>query len=287
MRSYLECIPCFFSQAVRAGRTVGLDEGSTRALLDHLGARLGDLDAALSPPQNARVLYDRLAELCGRADPFAEAKARHTELALKLVPAMRNWLAEAGDRFDGTVRLAAAGNIIDLGATAEIEDMAGALRDALDATRPRWDLAALREALGTARRVLVLGDNAGETVFDRMLLVAVGETWPGIDLAYSVRSGPIINDATEDDARAAGIHEVATIVTTGSNIPGIVLDLCSEEFRELFYAADVVLSKGQGNFETLSEVGRDVFFVLTVKCKVVARHLGLPRGASVLLHHSV
>jgi uncharacterized protein with ATP-grasp and redox domains len=285
VRSYLECIPCFFAQAVRAGRTVGLDEAAIRALLEYLGHRLGDLDPALPPPQNARLLYDRLAELAGRDDPFAEAKNRHTELALQLLPTMYEWLGQAEDHIDGALRLAAAGNIIDLGAMAEVDDLATALQKALDAARPRWDLAPLKEALAAARRILVLGDNAGETVFDRILLEVLAANRPGVELAYSVRSRPIINDATEDDARAAGVDRVATVVPTGSELPGIVLGLCSAEFRELFAAADVVLSKGQGNFETLSEVGREVFFVLTVKCKVVALHLGLPRAASVLLHH--
>lgn len=285
MRSYLECVPCFFAQAVRSGRTVGLDEGAIRDLLEHIGNRIGELDPSLPPPQNARLLYDRLAELAGRDDPFAEAKARHTELALRLVPTMREWMAGVEDRFDGALRLAAAGNIIDLGATAEVEDLAGALLRALDAARPRWDVAPLRQALSTARRLLVLGDNAGETVFDRVLLEVVTETWPGIELAYAVRSRPIINDATVADARAAGLDRVATIVPTGSDLPGIVLDRCSPELRERFDAADVVLAKGQGNYETLGEAGRELFFVLTVKCGVVARDLGLPRGASVLLHH--
>ena len=285
MRSHLECVPCFFAQAVRAARLAGLHEAAARQLLDELGQLLPTFDASLPPPQNAAFLYRRLAELSGLEDPFAEIKREHTELALSLEPTLRAAAAGRDDPVDAWVRLAAAGNILDVGALAEIGDVEARLEEALEAEHPCWQIDLLKQALGGARTLLVVGDNAGETVLDRLLIEALLAEWPGLEVRYAARGGPIINDATEEDARAAGLHHHATIVSTGSALPGVVLTEASDEFRRLFETVDVVVAKGQGNFETLCESRREVFFVLTVKCRVVARHLGLPLGASVLVHH--
>ncbi len=284
MLADLDCIPCFFAQAVRAGREVGLAEAAIRELLGELGRRLGELDPNLPPPVGAPLLYGRLAELAGTDDPFAAAKRRHTDLALALLPVLRRQRDAAADPLDSALRIAAAGNILDLGALSEVGDVEQTVRLALDREHARWDLGALRSRLADARRVLVLGDNAGETVFDRVLLETLRERYGSLELVYAARGGPIINDATVEDARRAGLDEIATLVSTGSALPGIVLDDVSPELRVLLAGADVVLAKGQGNYETMSELEREAFFLLTVKCRVVARQLGLPRGASALVH---
>jgi uncharacterized protein with ATP-grasp and redox domains len=285
MRSRLECIPCFFGQALRGARVAGLDHERTRQLLEELGRRLPEMDPALPPPVNAPILYRRLAELSGRPDPFAEVKRRHTELALGLLPLMRRHVEASGDPLDAALRVAAAGNVIDLGALAEVDDMGVALERAVTAEHQRWDLEPLRDRLARARALLVVGDNAGETVFDRVLLEVVAELYPGVERFVSVRGGPTINDATAEDAVAAGLDRVAVVVSTGIDLPGVVPERSSAEMRRLLDHADVVVAKGQGNFETLAEAYRELFFVLSVKCRVVSEVLGLPEGASALVHH--
>jgi hypothetical protein len=285
IRSRLECIPCFFSQAVRAARVAGLDAEATRRLLEELGRRLPEIDPDLPPPMNAPILYRRLAELSGRPDPFADVKRRHTELALGLLPLMRLQVASSGDPLDAALRVAAAGNVIDLGALAEVDDLGAALERAVTVEHRRWDVEPLRERLAAARTLLLVGDNAGETVFDRVLLEVVGELYPEVERFVSVRGGPTINDATARDAEAAGLDRVATVVSTGVDLPGLVPERSSDEMRRLLEEADVVVAKGQGNYETLSGAGRELFFILAVKCGVISEALRLPKGASVLLHH--
>jgi uncharacterized protein with ATP-grasp and redox domains len=287
VRSHLECIPCVFQQAIRCGRLCGLDEGGVRELIDDIARAVPRFDPAVPPPVNARIVYDRLAALTGEEDPFAGAKRRHTELALELVPWLRERIADSPDPLDTAVRLAAAGNILDLGALDEPTDLEGVLRRAIGADHVRWEIDALRAALGQARSVMVVCDNAGEVVFDRVLLETVAGLLPGLELYASARGGPIINDATVDDARAAGLDAVATVVSTGSDLPGVVLDQVTDDFRRVLLGVDVVVAKGQGNFETMSEMARELFFVLTAKCQVVARHLGLTMGSSALVHHRV
>jgi len=119
--------------------------------------------------------------------------------------------------------------------------------------------------------LLIVGDNAGEAVFDRALIEAITRLYSIQKVYYAVRGAPVINDVTFDDATYAGVDSVAEIITTGSDVPGIVLNECSVQFVELFRTADVVISKGQGNFETLHGCERKVYFLLKVKCGVVAK----------------
>ena len=283
MRSFLECVPCFFQQALRAAGEAELDEAQTRRLVVELGQHLESLDFDAPPPVNGRFLYRRVAELSGRPDPYAEAKRRHTELALGLLPRLRGWVDDAKDALDAAARIAAAGNILDLGAMSSIDDLDAVLDRALNSNHDPWHIAALAERVQAAEEILVLGDNAGEAVFDRVLLETLRRLRPEARLVFSVRGGPIINDATEADAKAAGVDSAATLISTGSDIPGVVLDEVAPELRAVFDRADLVISKGQGNLETLHPAPREVFFILTVKCRVVREHLGVPRGASVLL----
>jgi uncharacterized protein with ATP-grasp and redox domains len=283
MRSFFECVPCFFQQALRAAGEAGLDEAQTLRLVVELGQWLEGFDPEVPPPVNGRFLYRRVAELSGRPDPYAEAKRRHTELALGLLPRLRQWVEQAEDALDAAARIAAAGNILDLGAMSSIEDLDGVLDRALHLNHEPWHISALAERLQDAEEILLLGDNAGEAVFDRVLLETLRRIRPEARLVFAVRGGPIINDATEEDAKAAGVDCVATLLTTGSDTPGVVLEEVAPELRAVFDRADLVISKGQGNLETLHPAPREVFFILTVKCRVVSRHLGVPLGASVLL----
>ncbi len=283
MRSFIECIPCMFSQAIRSARMVGLDDASIHDLVTTIGGQLCDFDPALSPPVNARVVYSALGDLCGLSDPFEQAKHRHTELAISLIPTMQRWLAEADDKLDASARIAAAGNILDLGATADPDDVEGVLRSALSSRHEHWHIEQLRNELATARSILVVCDNAGEVVFDRVMLETVTALYPLAEICASVRSAPIINDATISDAHAAGLDTVAKVISTGCQLPGVAMDEVSAEFRDIFTSADVVIAKGQGNYETMNELPRTMFFILTVKCHVVADHVGAPPGSSVLI----
>ncbi len=285
MRSYLECIPCFFAQALRAGRMAGLSDEKIIEVFHELGRKLAQIKLSDSPPKTGKIVYGLVDKVSGKINPYAAVKAEHINLALKLLPELIDFAEKSSDKLDLALKISSAGNIIDLGALADVGDIHQTLKNALQMEHKRWDLEPLREKLAEAHTALVLGDNAGETVFDKILLTVITRIYPQIKIYYSVRSAPIINDATYEDAVASGIGEFAEIISTGSNAPGILLDEVSNEFYELFYKSDVIISKGQGNYETLNDIDREIFFLLTIKCDVVARHLHLPAGASVLLQN--
>jgi len=215
-------------------------------------------------------------QLTGDDDPYAAVKAESTREALRLYPRLKALVAEDGDRLERAIRIAIAGNVIDFATGADFDIKEG-LERILNQPFAINDIAAFRKALSEARSVLYLGDNAGETVFDRVLIEALD-----VPVIYAVKGGPIINDATVDDALAAGLDEVAEVVSTGSDAPGTILSRCSAEFRALYERAELVIAKGQANYETLSGEGGRLFFLLKVKCPVIARDIGAPVGSIVL-----
>jgi len=280
MRTYLDCLPCFVRQTLEAARFVTDDETVHADVLRQVLRAASEMDMQMAPPAMGQHIHRLIREATGNADPYREVKQRFNRLALDLYPDLKRRVAAADDPLETAVRLAIAGNIIDFGVSATVSEAAveetveRALRDPLVG-----DVDALRQSVAGADRILYLADNAGEIVFDRILI----ETLEAPNLAIGVKSVPVINDATVEDARAAGLADGPwEIVENGSDAPGTLLETCSEAFRERFMAADLVIAKGQGNYETLSEAPRPVTFVLMAKCPVIAGHLGCEVGSLVL-----
>jgi damage-control phosphatase, subfamily I len=280
MRTYLDCIPCLCRQALDAARLATDDEAIHEQVLRRSLAAAGEMDLRQSPPAMARQMHHLIAGLTGARDPYAAIKARCNERALKLYPDLSRRVAAAADPLDAGVRMAIAGNIIDFGAASAVEDalVTRTIAEAWDAPLIGDAVDGLRRALAGARHILYLGDNAGEIVFDRLLI----EQLPTDRITYVVKAGPIINDVTRADAKSVGLTDIVEVIDNGSDAPGAVLDTCSETFRQRFAAADLVISKGQGNYEGLSESAGDIFFLLKVKCQVIARDLGCEVGRMVL-----
>jgi len=284
LKTYLECIPCFFSQALKAAKMANLSDEDTLKILHEIGKKLPSIELSDSPPKIGKLVYGLAKEFAGLDDPYADVKKRDTELALSFLPGLIEYVENSQDEIDAALRVSAAGNILDSAIQNEKTNIDDVLKKALSCEHECWDKIILDKKLREAKTLLILGDNAGETVFDKVLLGTLSREYPELELKYSVRNAPVINDATFDDAIAAGIDEFAEIISTGSDAPGILLDEISKKFAELFWNFDIIISKGQGNYETLNEVERDIFFVLTVKCNSVGRHLKLPVGSSVLYY---
>lgn len=279
MKTSLACVPCLVRQSMDAlDRCDATPEAAEMHVREILLAATA-LDFAHSPPRLAGELQAQLRDITGCADPFREAKKRHNRLAAELIPPLAEAAACSEDPFASAVRLAIAGNVIDLGAKSGLTEaeVRSAAREAL--ARPLCgDLESLRGAAASARNILYLADNAGEIVFDTVLIKQLRHA----RVTVAVRGSPVLNDATREDAEEAGIRSVAELIDNGSAMPGTVLADCSASFRRLFASADLVLAKGQGNFETLDEADRRVFCLFRVKCPLVAEHCGHPVGSHVV-----
>ena len=280
MRTYFDCIPCFLRQTLDALRRVTADEAVQEKVLREVLRATGQMDLGQSPPAMGQVIHRLIREATGNPDPYREVKEHLNCLALDLYPRLRQRVEEAADRLEAAVRLAAAGNVIDLGVKSGIAeaDISGAIEDSLNAPLDSAAVERFRRAAKSAEQILYIGDNAGEIVLDRLLVEQLG---PG-RIAFAVRGSPVINDATIADAEASGMSGLVEVIDSGSDAPGTILADCSEAFRRRFDEAGLVLAKGQGNYETLSDVKGPIFFLLKAKCSVIAGHLGCPVGSLVL-----
>lgn len=276
MRTYLDCYPCFLRQALDAARMAGADEDQQKVVLGRVLNVLGQVDSSSTPPEIGDQVHRTVRQETGDGDPYQMLKGTSTHRALALYPRLKTLVAEADEPLEVAVRLSIAGNIIDFGPEQDY-DLWETVERVLDQPFALDDRVAFREALANFKRVLYLADNAGETVFDRVLIETLD-----VPVIYAVKGGPILNDATREDALAAGLDQVAEIADTGLDASGTILPRCSEEFRRLYDEAELVIAKGQANYETLSEGGPKVFLLLQTKCPVIARDVGVPVGSIVL-----
>jgi uncharacterized protein with ATP-grasp and redox domains len=286
LRSYPECFPCSINQALRTVKMAGLGEAIEEKAVLAAERVLVGTDHAVPPAVVATAAIRAVEGLYPGIDPFLEMKVSTTSEALALYERIRPGVMADLERMTPAERvrlcakLAAVGNIIDFGVGLEF-DLEQTLAETLAVDLAIDDSGSLYEALAASGSLLVVSDNAGEVVFDRFLMDLAGKL--GKHVYLSVKSGPILNDATREDAQRAGIGDPVLVIETGSSSLGVVFEECSPEFLDVFGNAGVVLSKGQANYETLDEVQRPVFFILRAKCPIVARELGVPAGASVLL----
>lgn len=279
MKTYLDCIPCIVRQTLDAVRLVTSDETIQERVLREVLRASSEMDLNQTPPEMAQWIHRRIRAYVDEDDPYRQIKDQFNRLALGMYPMMQTWIEKSDHRMETAVRLAIAGNIIDFGVNSHLtkDHVCASVTDALSCSL-EGDIHAFCDAIDRANRILYLTDNAGEIVFDRLLI----EQMPLEKMAAAVRGFPIINDATMQDAIDAGITDLVHVITNGSDAPGTILDTCSEEFLDAFHHADLIIAKGQGNYETLSAVDQNIYFLLKVKCAVIARDIGRPVGSLVL-----
>lgn len=262
-----------------AARAFSADRALQERIIREVLSWAAEMDFNRPPAIVGGRIHRRLREITGEDDPYRETKELQNRMALRLLPRLQEEVDAADDPLWTAARLAIAGNVIDLGVNGEFteEDLLREVHSALAGpfAGPRE---AFRREVERAEKILYLADNAGEIVFDGLLL----DRLPPGRVTLAVRGVPVLNDATFVEARSAGLAERFETIENGSDIPGTLLEECSEDFRKRFAAADLILAKGQGNFETLSGRPENIVFLFKAKCGVIARHAGVPIGTSVV-----
>ncbi len=279
MKTYLDCIPCFVQQSLRAGRMVTSDEIILKRILDETCALLRNISMQSTPAETGGMVYEIVRKITGVNDPYKKIKEQHIRETKAIYPELEYLVENADDRLLTAVKTAIAGNIIDLGINKSFD----ILKDVVDILKQDFtisDYDAFKMQLEKTTTILYIGDNVGESVFDKILIKELGKP-----VQYAVRSVPVINDVTMEDAIASGLDEVAELIDSGCKTPGIVLRQASKQFLERFWSSDLVISKGQGNYEGLSDCGRQIFFLLKTKCPVISNHLNVKENAIVFLEN--
>jgi hypothetical protein len=281
VRTYLDCIPCFLRQALEAGRLAADDEQVVARIMQQVLREAADFSLDLTPPHMGQRIHRIVRRESGHDDPYDNEKARLNRLGAGLYDRLKKKAPRAPDPRDFALRLAVAGNVLDYGppdndqarVPEKVERSAFSKHLAIDHRKAFW------RAVDEAGRILYLADNAGEVFFDRLLV----DYLPQNKVTVVVRGGPAINDVTRKDLDGTGFDEVVEVIDNGSDAPGTILEDCSTAFLERYHAADLVISKGQGNYETLSQVDQHIFFLLQVKCPVLARDIDCQVGDPVVM----
>jgi len=280
MRATTACIPCYLKQALSAAREVTDNPETQRQVLNEVAKLLPDLPLESSPAKNSTYALWRAHEVLNCPDPFASKKRYYNKLALSMYPAQKGLVRSSENPLRTAVRVAAVGNIIDLGILDSV-DLEATFNEVLSQGLAADETEVLEGKLRTGARVLYLADNAGEIVFDKVLIEELVAR--GLEVVLAVKGAAILNDATMEDALAVGMNQVVRVLSNGSPMIGTDLETCAEGFLRQFRRADIIISKGQANFETLNETSAPIFFILKAKCREVGREVGVDTGDVVAM----
>ena len=287
MKISRECIHCLARQAVEIAEEATSNIEIQEEIIKRSLKELGEMDFNETAPEIAYRMHEHAKKLTGNSDPYARLKEQYNEIAQEIYERIikERWLDNCEDRFDLACRLAIAGNIIDFSVGLKLEqaDILKSVEDSIEHDVFGTGTTALREAVARARKVMYIADNSGEIIFDKFLL----ENLPTEKVTYVVKGGPIVNDATMQDAISTGIVNLVKVIDTGHSAQGTILKDCSITFQNEFSEADLIISKGQANFETLSDVkDKTIFYLLRAKCSSVASAIGCNKMDYVLTDNS-
>jgi len=242
---------------------------------------LTDISEETTPPQIGWLVHRTIREATGNLDPYREIKRTHNEAVLRIETDLADLINDSSSPLMNALKLAGTGNLIDMGPERNWTDVAEIFDGFMTKNSDYFDYQGFETFLRNSKTLLYLGDNAGEIVLDKILIKLLIQM-TDLDITFAVRGGPIINDATMEDARFTGITDIVRTIDTGAAFPGVVLEECSEDFLHYYHTADIILSKGQGNYESLSDERGNIFFLFKAKCPVVADKVGCGVGELVL-----
>jgi uncharacterized protein with ATP-grasp and redox domains len=280
---HAECLVCLLNQSVRVAKNLNLDEEKSQELGRVASASIANY-RDMTPPMAASDLYPKLGELIGQEDIYEELKKRSTKEAQKLLPSVKK---RVNGTLRGAIKAAVAGNVIDF-ATPNHFDLKEEFQKVFQTPFAIDDEAMFLDKLTQSDSLMVVGDNVGEHLFDKLLLEEIAHAYPHLQIYYAVRGVPIINDVTLKEAKEIGIDSVATLVDSGVDTPGLAYERANNAFMTLYRSMDLIIAKGMGNYECLEGAGDErIYHLFKVKCEVVASSVGATLGDLIFKRNGV
>ena len=277
MRIQDKCIPCIVNQAIKVADLVGLKEKDH--LLRSVFGYLSTVDfKGSSTPELTGEIFSLLKKETGSMDPYKETRTYYNNLFLEKLPELEQEIHEAKNPFLESIKYAIIGNIIDFNPIhgLKLSDIEACFARFKEEALELDDSLLLRQELSKADSLLYLGDNCGEICLDKILIKKMKELNPKCQIFFATRGEAVVNDSVEEDAYMVGMDAYAAIISNGDASLGTVLHRTSKEFQEVYQKADIVIAKGQANYECLSDEKKNIFFLLMTKCGVIADHIGAP-----------
>ncbi len=277
-----DCVACIVGQIDKAIVHLNLDEHKAKCIQEEVLKKSQSFEFDKTPPYVAREVYEFLAQQTNCSDPLEQLKQESIQNALEYVPFIEKKIRQEEDKLFTAIKAAVAGNVIDFGAKEQFH-----LEDEINKvfhTHFAIDhYAKLAKQIENKENILILADNAGENVFDKILIKIIKRLYPNKNITYATRGKPIINDITTKEALQIGIDKFAKVISTGVDTPGLELSRANTTFRNIFEKAELIISKGMGNFECLETLkDKRIFFVFKVKCNVVANAISKEVGDIIL-----
>lgn len=267
------CVSCIINQSLKVSNAIGADKKLEKKLTSTVEELSKDFSYSSTPPEIASYVYEKMAQIAQKQDLYDEVKALSTQKALSFVPRLHERLQNAENPLLTATKIAVAGNVIDLAAAVEF-DLEEELEKIFETDFSHNDFDLMMQAVENSQEIVILGDNVGEHIFDYIFIETLKELYPQKKYSYFVRGNPIINDVTMKEAKEAAFDKLCNLVDSGVNTPGFAYDRATKNAQEIFDRADLVISKGMGNYESLTPSHRNnICFLLKVKCGVVASSL--------------
>ena len=267
------CVGCIVNQSFKVAQAINADKQLSLALTSKVEEMSKTFSYDKTPPEIAADVYETMAKIANKKDLYDEVKEHSTQKALSFVPALQEKLIQSNNKLLTATKIAVAGNVIDLAAEVEF-DLHEELENIFHIDFAHNDFDKFQVELEKAKTVLIIGDNVGEHIFDCLFIETLKELYLNKEFYYMVRGNPIINDVTIKEAKEANYDKICHLVNSGVNTPGFTYNRANKIAKELFDNADLIISKGMGNYECMSPVQRDnICFLLKVKCNVVATSL--------------
>ena len=247
---------------------------------------ISETPKSVGAPVIVRTINQIQKEMFGYNKDFTHVKSHFNNLMLEMVPFVRDKLSQSEDSLKLAIQYAMTGNYIDFGAMNNVDEEQ--LQKLLDSSSnnhvDEQEYAALRADLEKAKKVVYLTDNCGEIVMDKLLIEEILKLNPKVEVTVIVRGFPVLNDVTMEDAIQVGLTEMVNVIGNGSEIAGTYLEEISEEAKNVIDSADVILAKGQGNFETLRMCGENIYYIFMCKCDMFAKRFQVPKYYGMLIH---
>ena len=280
---HIDCFKCFIEQANKLFVRSNIPDDTAADIMERFELFINE-HKNISTPEASCFMHRLVKKATRVADPYENEKKDYNKLLLNLEDDIRDIIKKSDSPFKSALLYALAGNIIDFGPPKQF-DAFKALSEAAYKIPAIDHTLELKKALKKANTILYLGDNAGEIILDKLFIETIGHP----DLYFAVRGSNIINDVTIEDAERTGITKIAKVISNGYDAPSTILNRCSPEFIKIYKKADVIISKGQGNLEGLINVmDKNIFFLLMIKCNVIAEMIKVPeKNVVVLSNHKI
>ncbi len=269
MKFYLECMPCYIRQAVDAAKIITNDRKLQEKILRESLIAASKFDSKNKGILINAKIFRVIKELAPSGDPYRKVKKKFNNICLDMEKEIKEMIRNSKNPFETALRVAIAGNIIDFGPEIKLNEevIRKTINNSFKRELDTEKILLLKEEMNNSNKILFIGDNAGEIVFDKIFI----ESLPKDKITYVVRGGPALNDSTMDDAEMVGMTKIVKVITTGLDMPAAILPLCSKEFLNEYKKSDLVIAKGQGNYEALSDENKNIYFLLNVKCPVICK----------------